>query len=260
MEIVGYKTVRGRERAIYKKVCVYEMKHDVRTLIKRSKTGPAEGYLAPKTVIAIEAIVGTKEAYPVLGAAKINQIAESPVSAPTARKILYREGFPPVTKRKGRTYKTFEMEHTNDMWQIDYVELGTDRITGRKVESLSVIDDHSRMVLSANASVTATTDDVIRILEDAIRTYGAPCRILSDHGTQWCSSNGGTTRFDEWCLENGIEHIMGKVRKPTTQGKVERWHGSIRREAHLPSMAAVEEYQSLMKAYVDFYNNIRPHW
>lgn len=53
---------------------------------------------------------------------------------------------------------------------------------------------------------------------------------------------------------------MGGVRKPTTQGKVERWHGSIRREADLPPTATVEEYLALMEKYVDFYNNIRPHW
>lgn len=56
-----------------------------------------------------------------------------------------------MTKRKGRAYKRFEMENVNEMWQIDYVELGVDSTTGRKVESLSIIDDHSRAILSANA-------------------------------------------------------------------------------------------------------------
>ena len=145
--------------------------------------------------------------------------------------------------RIGKVYKSFEMEHPNDMWQIDYVELGTDTLTGRKVESLSMIDDHSRFMFSANARISATTDDVLEFLEMAISIYGAPKKILSDHGTQWASNNGGDIRFDEWCKSKGIKHIMGQVRKPTTQGKVERYHGNIRREAYLPEEATVEEYQ-----------------
>ena len=53
---------------------------------------------------------------------------------------------------------------------------------------------------------------------------------------------------------------MGRVRAPTTQGKVERWHGSIRREAGLPETAYTEEYLALMERYVRFYNEERPHW
>ncbi len=204
--------------------------------------------------------MAVKKQHPELGAAKISKMACSPVSAPTARKILYLAGYPPVTMRRGRKYRRFEKEYVNEMWQIDYVQIGWDSVTGRAVESLSVIDDHSRMMLTADAGITATTDDVIRILEEAIGVYGKPHAILSDHGTQWCSSNGGSTRFDEWCGRNGIEHHMGGVRKPTTQGKVERYHGSLKREAGLHETGTLEEYLAIIRRYVRFYNEERPHW
>ena len=211
--------------------------------LKRKKPGPRPGKCSQKTEKAKASVLATKKRYPHLGAAKIKILAGAKVSTPTVHKILLNEGYEPVTMRIGKVYKSFEMEHPNDMWQIDYVELGTDTLTGRKVESLSIIDDHSRFMLSANARISATTDDVLEFLEMVISIYGAPKKILSDHGTQWASNNGGDTRFDEWCKSKGIIHIMGQVRKPTTQGKVERYHGNIRREADLPEEATVEEYQ-----------------
>lgn len=92
------------------------------------------------TELSADAIVAVKKQHPELGAAKINKMACSPVSAPTARKILYLAGYPPVTMRRGRKYRRFEKEYVNEMWQIDYVQIGWDSVTGRAVESLSVID------------------------------------------------------------------------------------------------------------------------
>jgi transposase InsO family protein len=53
---------------------------------------------------------------------------------------------------------------------------------------------------------------------------------------------------------------MGKIRKPTTQGKIERWHGSVLEEAHLPPKgSSAEDYRRSVLEYVEFYNNSRPH-
>jgi transposase InsO family protein len=229
-------------------------------ILAPKRPGPAKGQYTPKRDEIRDAVIETKQAYMKLGAAKIGKISGVNASHPTVHAVLREAGFENVTMRLGKVYKSFEMPHVNDMWQIDYVELGTDRTTGRKVEFLSVIDDKSRRMLSHTVDVYATTDNVLRILEECIEEYGTPRMILSDHGTQWAASNGGDTRFDEWCESKGIRHVMGGVRKPTTQGKVERWHGSIRREANLPGEATLEEYDALMSRYIEFYNETRPHW
>lgn len=145
---VGRTVRKGLERAVCRTVAVYRRKPGFRELIKRRKRGPQQGYLSPRTQAAADGIIGKKLEHPELGAAKINHMAGHKVSAPTARKLIYMAGWKPVTMKLGRKYKSFQMDHVNEMWQIDYVELGTDRLTGRKVESLSILDDHSRMILS----------------------------------------------------------------------------------------------------------------
>ena len=89
--------------------------------------------------------------------------------------------------------------------------------------------------------------------------HGTPKTILSDHGTQWYSTHGGDSRFDEFCDEYGIDHRMGGIRRPTTQGKVERWHGNIRRETDIDKADDIEEKRVILYDYMDFYNGIRPH-
>ena len=198
--------------------------------------------------------------HPELGSAKIGVMAGVEASPKTVHAALKRRGFENVTMRIGKAYRSFEMDRVNEMWQIDFVELGADRVTGKKVEFLSVIDDKSRRILDDRVTLSATTEYVLDVLTDCFVRYGIPERILSDRGTQWCASNGGDARFDAFCEEWGVKHVMGKVRKPTTQGKVERWHGSIRREARLPKEAPLDEYAARMAEYVRFYNEERPHW
>ena len=205
-------------------------------------------------------VVAKKTEHPELGSAKIGVMAGVDASPKTVHAALKKNGFKNVTMRIGKAYRSFEMDRVNEMWQIDFVELGIDRITGRKVEFLSVIDDKSRRILDDRVTLYATTEFVQGVLADCFMRYGIPERILSDRGTQWCASNGGDARFDEFCAAWGVEHVMGKVRKPTTQGKVERWHGSIRREAGLPKEAPLDEYALMMASYVRFYNEERPHW
>jgi len=58
-----------------------------------------------------------------------------------------------------------------------------------------------------------------------------------------------------------IEHIMGGIRKPTTQGKVERWHGSLRFECRLPPEgSSAVMYTAAVRRHVVFHNSLRPHW
>lgn len=235
----------------------------IKEKIGSKRRGPVPGTKRPVFDQNKEIILKTKEKYPKLGAAKIAIIAQATCSHVTAHRILKENGHENVTMHlPPKKYKSFVMPHSNDMWQIDYVEIGHTpaNLGGKKVQFLSIIDDHSRMILSWEVRENTTTDDVLTLLETTIEKFQKPKRILSDHGTQWASASSGKTRFDEWCEDRGIVHVMGQVRKPTTQGKVERWHGSLRREMELPETGTYEEYGNLMKDYVFFYNRERPHW
>lgn len=195
-----------------------------------------------------------------VGARKIGLMSGVDASAPTVHKALMAAGFEPVRKQKGKHIKRYSKPAANDQWNIDLVEIGVDRITGKKIESLSVTDDHSRYTFSSDVTVTATTDHVINVLEKLFRFNGVPRIIHSDHGVQWYSTSSGVSRFDKWCEEWGIVHTMAPIRTPECNGKVERYHGCLRTEAELPREGTVEEYQDLLQRYRSFFNNERPHY
>jgi len=66
-------------------------------------------------------------------------------------------------------------------------------------------------------------ENVINLLDQAIDEYSKPREILTDHGTQFWSVRRGESKFDQYCQQRGIKHILGGIGKPTTQGKIERW-------------------------------------
>lgn len=105
----------------------------------------------------------------------------------------------------------------------------------------------------------ATTDSVLKAREGMITEHGKPGIIRSDHGGQWTSRKRNECRFDEWCGKLGIKHTMSAVKTPQQNGKVERFHGSMEKEAEPPKEDSVEGYRKLMEAYRMFYNTERPH-
>jgi transposase InsO family protein len=194
------------------------------------------------------------------GPHKIKASLDLDISHQTIYKILADAGLVKRQKRRKRKFEPFRRGHPNELWQIDYKILEKGGRGRPGIYLLSVKDDHSSAILAADVRTTCLTDDVVEILNRTMEMFGKPEQILSDHGTQWCSANGGGCRFDEWCLENGIEHIMGKVRKPTTQGKIERWHGTVKTEGHLPPKgSSPEDYEKAVQALVEYYNVERPH-
>ena len=70
----------------------------------------------------------------------------------------------------------------------------------------------------------------------------------------------GVGLLDRWCEANGIEHIMGRVGHPQTQGKIERTHGSAKRElCYFGLMDTLENARETIMRWIDFYNSERPH-
>ena len=68
--------------------------------------------------------------------------------------------------------------------------------------------------------------------------------------------------FDRICAENGIRHLLTAPRSPTTTGKVERWHKTIRTEfltEHDRRHATLADLQQALDAWVVHYNTERPH-
>jgi transposase InsO family protein len=88
------------------------------------------------------------------------------------------------------------------------------------------------------------------LLDKAVKRYGAPKQILTDHGTQFKPARGDASAFEIHCTQMGIEHITASVRRPTTCGKIEAFHKAYECEFHL-----FREHWS----FIRYYNYTRPH-
>ena len=81
---------------------------------------------------------------------------------------------------------------------------------------------------------------------------------MTDHGSQFFANKGGISQFDRVCKELGIQHILAGVRKPTTIGKIERWHRNVKYELQV-SCKDIEEFRKRLPEYIEWYNAFRPH-
>jgi len=128
---------------------------------------------------------------------------------------------------------------------------------------VSGIDDHSRFCVSAYVVARATARPTCDALAFALRRYGLPDQILTDNGKVFTGRFGpgtGEVLFDRICRENGIKHLLTAPRSPTTTGKVERWHRTLRAEFLTGKVfESIDEAQAQLDAWVHIYNHDRPH-
>jgi transposase InsO family protein len=115
-----------------------------------------------------------------------------------------------------------------------------DRWGAREVKLISGIDDHSRYCVIASVVEHATGRAVCRAFLDALGRFGVPEQVLTDNGKQFTGKyqrpRPVEVLFDVICRRNGIEHLLTKIRSPTTTGKIERWHhsGGVSCQVHPP--------------------------
>jgi hypothetical protein len=150
-----------------------------------------------------------------------------------------------------------------ELWQMDVVG-GFPLADGTSAKALTGIDDHSRMCVCARLMTRERSRAVCDGLRAALGTYGAPEQILTDNGKVFTGRFNHPpveVLFDAICRENGVEHLLTQPRSPTTTGKIERFHRSMRAE-FLDSRAAFTNLRVAQQAlddWVQFYNTARPH-
>lgn len=152
---------------------------------------------------------------------------------------------PNPKKQRPRKYIRWQREHSNSLWQVDWMFYSKYRKW-----LLAYLDDHSRFVTAAGYFRQATTENALELLDIAISNYGKPREVMSDRGTQFCAQRGEASLFTIRLNEFDIKHILASVHKPTTNGKIERWFLTFRLEIH--------KFKSLQD-FVEFYNKQRPH-
>ena len=136
---------------------------------------------------------------------------------------------------------------------------------GRELKVVTGIDDHSRFVVCAKVVARATARPVCQALAEALARHGVPEQILTDNGKVFTARFGlgpGPVMFDRICADNGIRHLLTAPYSPTTTGKVERLHKTMRAEfftAQDRVFATIEDLQAALDAWVVEYNTERPH-
>jgi hypothetical protein len=149
-----------------------------------------------------------------------------------------------------------------ELWQMDVVG-GVLLADGRECKVLTGLDDHSRFVVCAGVMVRATSRAVCAHFAVAMRRHGVPQEILTDNGKVFTGRFGikdTEVLFDRICRENGIDHLLTAPRRPTTTGKIERFHRTLRQEFLTGRVFAdLQSAQAELEAWVVSYNTDRPH-
>ena len=147
----------------------------------------------------------------------------------------------------------------NQLWQTDFTYF---KVIGWGWFYLStILDDYSRYIIAWKLCTTMRTDDVTETLNLALKASGCDRakvvhkpRLLSDNGSSYISGD-----LAEWLEDQKIDHVRGAPYHPQTQGKVERWHQTLKNRILLENYFLPGDLERQIGAFVDHYNNHRYH-
>ena len=198
----------------------------------------------------------------------VHEAARAGVDPAPSRSGIYRAlkraGLidPAARRRRDRRFRRWERGAAMELWQMDVVG-GVVLGDGRQAKILTGIDDHSRFVVCAGLMTRATSRAVCSHFAQALRRRGVPQEILTDNGKVFTGRFGikdTEVLFDRICRENGIDHLLTAPRSPTTTGKIERFHRTMRQEfltgRVFDDLAGA---QRALDRWVASYNTQRPH-
>jgi putative transposase len=147
----------------------------------------------------------------------------------------------------------------NQLWKTDFTYL---KITGWGCYYLStILDDYSRYIVTWKLCVRMKAQEVTDTLDLALAKSGLDQvnvghrpRLLSDNGASYISGD-----LAEWLDDKKIEHIRGAPYHPQTQGKIERWHQTLKNRILLNNYYLPRELEEQISVFVENYNNKRLH-
>lgn len=208
-----------------------------------------------------DAVVSRREEHDFEGAYRLKAILGLEASPTTINKVLRSANLMDEPKRRhmNKVYGSFQRPWCLRLVQTDYKSWS---ILGNDFKTIWILDDCTRMILAHRVVLNSSADVVIELLQEVIDKYGKPDQILSDHGTEFYSIAGGKgkSKLDKFCKENGVEHIMGRVRHPQTQGKMERTHRTASEEVlYFGDLDTFENAKKAFARWIQYYNWERPH-
>ncbi|MGX1069429.1 putative transposase [Bradyrhizobium elkanii] len=147
----------------------------------------------------------------------------------------------------------------NQLWQTDFTYL---KITGWGWYYLStVLDDFSRYIVAWRLGPTMCASDVTATLDQALAASGLD-HIAVAHRPRLLSDNGSSYVADDlakWLDQKGMQHVRGAPYHPQTQGKIERWHQTLKNRILLENYYLPGDLERQVRAFVEHYNHLRYH-
>ncbi len=189
---------------------------------------------------------------------------EVPPSRSAIYRALVRHGLidPKPRRRQRSEYKRWERSRAMELWQMDTMG-GVVLSDGTQLSVVTGIDDHSRFCVIARLVERATARPVCDALMEGLSCHGIPDQILTDNAKVFTGRLGNkpaVVLFDRICLNNGIRHILTAPYSPTTTGKVERLHKTLRKELFSEkTFDTITEAQAGLDSWVAYYNHDRDH-
>jgi len=145
----------------------------------------------------------------------------------------------------------------NQLWQTDFTYL---KVIGWGWFYLStILDDFSRYIVAWKLCTTMKAADVTETIEVALAASGLDgcrhrLRLLSDNGSSYVAGDLAT-----WLGNQGIKHVRGAPNHPMTQGKIERWHQTLKNRILLENYFLPGDLEAKIGSFVDHYNHCRYH-
>ena len=184
--------------------------------------------------------------------------AISTVHAVLDRHGLVSRGRKRRHKAQGTTLST--PLHPNDLWCADYK--GEFMLADRRYcYPLTISDFSSRYLFSCEALGTTQESYAFGVFERAFKEFGLPKAIRTDNGVPFASAHAlfGLSKLAVWWLRLGIQIERIKPGHPQQNGRHERMHLTLKKEATKPAANNLLQQQAKFDDFIDCYNNERPH-
>ena len=225
------------------------MQQDYVALVNKQKPGPKPQFHIDPTTSRLVQLWRTKYGWgPTKMEGHLDVHYKTHIPHNKIHQLFIQKGLnkPIGEPRKTWGKKRWERAHSMSLWQVDWKDINTEFDP-----MLTFYDDHSRFVVASKRLTNATMENTIKLAEQAFNRHGMPEQILSDNGTQFTNTKSEKlTEFEQFCLDKGIEVIHSTVKRPTTCGKIENFHGCYDNEIWITK----GDHAKFMR----YWNNKRP--
>ena len=236
-----------------------------RSRAPRSRPGTTPPAIRERTIALRQELQRNgADAGPVTIAWHLKQEGHHPPSTSTIRRILHTAGLitPAPKKRPRSSYTRFQADLPNECWQADITHWHLS--DGTRVDILDFLDDHSRYLLDIQPAPAFTGPMVVTVMTKLIARYGPPASTLTDNGlvftTRLARHKGALGGFEKLLAAHHITQKNGHPGHPQTQGKIERFHQTLKRWLKArPLPDTIDDLNTLLAQFKTWYNTQRPH-